>query len=289
MQKPFDGAITAFFDNAAPEHVKTAIETAKRKDIVDPNYPYDSAMGKGEYQEHLDLLQLELAKFHNWVRTTGRRVCIIFEGRDAAGKGGAIGRLRANMPPRSTKVVALSKPTEPEMGQWYFQRYIQHLPSSGNLTIFDRSWYNRGVVEKVFGFCTDDQRAKFFAQVIPFEQMIRQDGIELVKLWLNVSQAEQLRRFLARESDPLKQWKLSSIDVKGLHKWDAYTDAIQETLEKTHHVDAPWTIVRSDCKRRARIAAIQQILTRFTYDDRDDGAIGAIDPAISGGLEVWNG
>jgi polyphosphate kinase 2 len=289
MQKPFDGAITAFFENVASAHIKSAIETAKRKDILDPSYPYRSEMPKSDYQQHLDQLQLELAKFHNWVRTTGRRVAIIFEGRDAAGKGGTIARLHANMPPRSTKLVALSKPTETEAGQWYFQRYVAHLPTAGTLSIFDRSWYNRGVVEKVFGFCTDTQREQFFDQVIPFEQMIEQDGVDVVKLWLNVGQAEQLRRFLDRERDPLKQWKLSSIDVKGLHKWDEYTSAIRETLTKSDHNAAPWIIVRSDDKRRARIAAIQQILTRFEYTGRDDTAIGTIDNAISGGAEVWNG
>lgn len=289
MTKPFDGAISDFYHTMAPADVKSAIALAKSKDILDPKFPYDKVMDKADYQRHMDLLQLELAKFHNWVRTTGRRVAIVFEGRDAAGKGGTIDRLRANMPPRSTKVVALSKPSETEAGQWYFQRYILHLPTAGTISIFDRSWYNRGVVEKVFGFCSDEQREKFFNQVVPFEQMVHQDGVDIIKLWLNVSQAEQLRRFLARESDPLRQWKLSPIDVKGLTKWDAYTSAISETLEQSHHADAPWTIVRSDDKRRARIAAIQQVLTRFDYEGRDDSAIGPIDPEISGGLQVWNG
>ena len=289
MQKPFEGAISEFYNTAAPDTIKAAIAGAKKSDVLSPEFPYAKELGKDAYQTHMDLLQLELAKFHNWVRTTGLRVAIVFEGRDAAGKGGTIARLRANLPPRSTKVVALSKPTESEAGQWYFQRYILHLPTAGTVSIFDRSWYNRGVVEKVFGFCSDEQRRKFFDQVVPFEQMVHQDGVDIIKLWLSVGQAEQLRRFLDRESDPLKQWKLSSIDVKGLYKWDDYTSAIDETLSKTHHADAPWIIVRSDDKRRARIAAIQQILTRFEYMGRDDDAIGAIDAKITAGPEVWNG
>ncbi len=188
--------------------------------------------------------------------------------------------------------MALSKPTEREQGEWYFQRYVQHLPTAGGeITLFDRSWYNRGVVEKVFGFCEDTQREAFFRQLPEFEDMLADEGIHFVKLWLNVGRAEQLRRFLAREKDPLKQWKLSWIDVEGLNLWDAYTDAIGETFERTHRERTPpWTVVRSDDKRRARIAALRAVLSGIDYAGRDDNVVAAPDASICGGPpDVWNG
>jgi len=289
MSLPYDGAITDFYENHAPQFIRDAIMAApKQKHIANPDYPYRKRLSGHAYRAHLTALQLELAKFHNWIKTTDQRIVVVFEGRDAAGKGGSIKRLRENLSPRQTHVVALSKPTEREAGQWYFQRYVQHMPTAGTMTIFDRSWYNRAVVETVFGFCTPDQRTKFMDQVVPYEQMLVQEGISLVKLWLNIGQAEQLRRFMARERDPLKQWKLSRIDVDGLHKWNDYTNAIRDTLASTHHHAAPWSVIRSDDKRRARIAALQQILSRFDYVGRDDAAIGSIDPLISGGPEVWH-
>lgn len=289
MTLPNDGAISDFYKNHAPDTVRDAIAAASTaKHIANPSYPYKKRLPAKTYGAHMAALQLELAKFHNWIKTTNQRIVIVFEGRDAAGKGGTIARLRENLAPRQTHVVALSKPTDLEAGQWYFQRYIQHMPYAGTMTIFDRSWYNRAVVETVFGFCTTDHRSKFMDQVVPYEQMLVQEGITLVKLWLNIGQAEQLRRFLARETDPLKQWKLSRIDVDGLHKWDAYSDAIRDTLSRTHHDAAPWAVVRSDDKRRARIAALQQILLRFDYAGRDLAAIGDMDPQITGGPEVWH-
>lgn len=289
MSLPYDGAITDFYENHAPQSVRDAIAAApKQKQIASPDFPYDKRLSGSLYRAHMMALQLELAKFHNWIKTTDQRIVVVFEGRDAAGKGGTIKRLRENLSPRQTHVVALSKPTDREAGQWYFQRYVQHMPTAGTMTIFDRSWYNRAVVETVFGFCTADQRAKFMDQVVPYEQMLVQEGISLVKLWLNIGQPEQLRRFMARERDPLKQWKLSRIDVDGLHKWDAYSSAIRDTLTQTHHDAAPWSVIRSDDKRRARIAALQQILSRFDYAGRDDSAIGTIDPQITGGPEVWH-
>ena len=222
------------------------------------------------------------------MQESGARVACVFEGRDAAGKGGTIKRFRENLNPRSAQVVALPKPTEKEAGEWYFQRYIRRLPSAGNLSFFDRSWYNRGVVEKVFGFCKDSEREHFFRQVQPFEDMLVEDGIHLFKFWLNVGREEQLRRMMDRESDPLKQWKLSWIDVEGLKKWDDYSAAIRETLDRSHSDHAPWTIVRSDDKRRARLSAIRCVLHELDYTNKDTKAIGEIDPSICGGPDIWD-
>jgi polyphosphate kinase len=214
---------------------------------------------------------------------------VLFEGRDAAGKGGAIERMRENLNPRTSYIVALPKPSDREASQWYFQRYIDWLPAAGEIALFDRSWYNRGVVEKVFGFCTPDQRKLFFRQLPDFEKMLVDEGIILVKLWLNVGRAEQLRRFLARENDPLKQWKLSWIDVEGLKKWDDYSAAIAETLDASHTKVAPWTVIRADDKDRARIAAIQTVLLAVDYHGRDKKAIGKVDTAICGDPGLLDG
>ncbi|MGB5837486.1 MAG: polyphosphate kinase 2, partial [Albidovulum sp.] len=206
-----------------------------------------------------------------------------FEGRDAAGKGGAIERMRENLNPRNAYIVALSKPSDREASQWYFQRYIDWLPAAGEVALFDRSWYNRGVVEHVFGFCKPEQRELFFRQLPDFEKMMVDEGIVLVKLWLNVGRAEQLRRFLKREKDPLKQWKLSWVDVEGLKRWDEYTAAITETLARTHTEHAPWAVIRADDKPRARIAAIQTVLNAVDYAGKSAKAIGKIDDKICGG------
>lgn len=287
MSLPFDGAISKFFDQDAPKSVRKAIETAKKDSVLDPSYPYDSRMDRDDYEDDLEALQIELVKFHAWVRDTGQRVAVVFEGRDAAGKGGAISRVRQNLNPRVAGVVALSKPSEREATQWYFQRYIQHLPAGGEIRLFDRSWYNRGVVEHVFDFCTPEQRNSFFDQLPSFEKTITGDGISLTKIWLNVGRAEQLRRFLDREQDPLKQWKLSWIDVEGLKRWDAYSDAIQDTLTRSHSEAAPWTVIRADDKRRARLAVIRTILSRHAYDGRDDQVVGQADPSICGDPAMW--
>ncbi len=286
MSLPFDGAISAFYESDAPQQVRAAIAEGGKKDILDPSYPYDRWMKKSEYEEVMSRLQLELVKLQADVKETGKRVVMLFEGRDAAGKGGAIKRIRENLNPRGARVVALSKPTETEQGQWYFQRYVDHLPTAGEITLFDRSWYNRGVVEHVFGFCTPEERQKFFHQAPEFEDMIANEGIVFAKLWLNVGRAEQLRRFLAREQNPLKQWKLSWIDVEGLKRWDAYSDAIAETFEKTHAAQAPWTVIRADDKYRARIAAIQVLLCAVDYAGKID--MGDPDPKICGGPDIWH-
>ena len=288
MKSPFDGEISAYFKTNAPQDVRQAIKGATKGVMLDPAFPHRNRLKKKPYQTHYDALQIELAKFQSWVKETNQRVAIIFEGRDAAGKGGAIKRLRENLNPRVAKVVALSKPTEEEQGQWYFQRYINHLPTAGTMTLFDRSWYNRGVVEKVFDFCTDAQRHKFFDQVGPFENMLEQEGVHLIKFWLNVGRAEQLSRFMERERNPLKYWKLSWIDVEGLNRWDAYSDAIDETLNKTNFDHSPWHVVRADDKRRARLAVMQTILSQFDYTGRNDTSIGMIDELICGTVDLWN-
>ena len=280
---PFVGDITAFLENDAPAAIRKAIEKAGKDDMLSETYPYDEEMKGKDYDKQMERLQVELVKMLYDLRETGKRLCVLFEGRDAAGKGGAIERLRENLNPRNAYIVALPKPTEREATQWYFQRYIDWLPAAGEVALFDRSWYNRGVVEKVFGFCTDDQRELFFKQLPGFEKMLVDEGIILVKLWLNVGRAEQLRRFLARENDPLKQWKLSWIDIEGLKKWDAYTDAIRETLERSHSDVAPWTVIRADDKKRARIAAIQTVLNAVDYARKDAKAIGKVDERICGG------
>jgi polyphosphate kinase 2 len=289
MTLPFDGAISAFFENDAPEDIRDAIRTGGKNDILSPSYPYTARMKRKDYDARMAALQIELVKLQAWVRETGTRIACIFEGRDAAGKGGTISRLRQNLNPRAARVLALSKPTDTERTQWYFQRYISHLPAAGDIVLFDRSWYNRGVVEPVFGFCTPEQNAHFFTQVSPFEAQLVDDGIHLFKFWLNVGRAEQLRRMLAREGDPLKQWKLSMIDVKGLHLWDDYTAAIRNTLDRSHTSAAPWTVVRSDDKRRARLNVIRRVLLAMDYEGKDIKAIGEIDSDICGGPDVWDG
>ncbi|MCE0504854.1 polyphosphate kinase 2 [Roseivivax sp. GX 12232] len=288
MSKPFDGAISAFYQDGAPEEIRRAIAGADRKDMLDPDYPHARRLGRDTYEDQLAALQIELVKMQAWVKVTGARVVVVFEGRDAAGKGGTIKRFRENLNPRGARVAALPKPSDTEASQWYFQRYIQHLPAAGEIVFFDRSWYNRGVVEHVFGFCTPEERELFFAQVADFERMLVNDGIRLTKFWLNVGRAEQLRRFLAREGDPLKHWKLSWIDVEGLKKWDAYGAAISETLERSDSPHAPWTVIRSDDKRRARLAAIRHVLTGLDYDQKDPAALGTPDGAICGGRDIWH-
>ncbi|WP_170432958.1 polyphosphate kinase 2 [Ruegeria arenilitoris] len=288
MTRAADRAINSYFRNDAPESVRKAIEDAEKGDILNPSYPYQDRMKRKDYEKQMEALQIELVKMQAWVKETGQRIAIVFEGRDAAGKGGTIKRFRENLNPRGARNVALSKPSDAERSQWYFQRYIQHLPSAGEIVFFDRSWYNRGVVENVFGFCTADQRERFFRQVMPLEIGLVHDGIHLFKFWLNVGRAEQLNRFLARENDPLKQWKLSPIDIAGLGKWDEYTQSISETLTRSHSDLCPWTIIRSDDKKRARLAAIRAVLSNVDYDEKDVEAVGEPDPMICGGPEIWD-
>jgi polyphosphate kinase 2 len=286
MDLPFDGAISRYFRDGAPKDIRKAVEKAGKDDILTESYPYRVEMKGKDYDTHMEGLQIQLARLQADIKATGKRLVVVFEGRDAAGKGGAISALRENMNPRVATVVALPKPTEREAAQWYFQRYVDWLPAAGELAIFDRSWYNRAMIEKVFGFCTEAQRKKFFRQLPEFETMIVEEGITLLKIWLEVGRAEQLRRFLARESDPLKQWKLSSIDIDGLGKWDEYTAVIDETLTRTSFKHAPWTVILADDKKRARIAALQTVLNALDFRGKDPGVIGEIDRKICGGPET---
>ncbi|MBV8271521.1 MAG: polyphosphate kinase 2 [Cupriavidus sp.] len=245
-------------------------------------YPYQNLMSRRNYEKQKYRLQVELLKLQAWVRESGRRVVILFEGRDAAGKGGTIKRFMEHLNPRGARVVALEKPSESERGQWYFQRYVQHLPSAGEIVLFDRSWYNRAGVEHVMGFCSPPEYQDFLQQAPEFERHLVRSGIHLFKFWFSVSQPEQRRRFREREIHPLKQWKLSPVDVASLDKWDAYTDAKEAMFAHTDTADAPWTVIRSDCKKRARLNAMRYVLSRFAYANRDVTAIGQPDPLIVG-------
>lgn len=286
MTLPFDGAISKFAKDHAPKSVRLALAGAKDDEILWKAYPYQTQMKKKDYATRIEALQIQMARLQADVRASGKRLVVIFEGRDAAGKGGAIDTVREYMNPRQTAVVALSKPTEREAGQWYFQRYIDWLPARGEIALFDRSWYNRGIVEHVFGFCKADQREKFFRQLPEFEKMLVDEGIVVIKFWLEVGQAEQLKRFLDRESDPLKQWKLSQIDVDGLSKWEEYTAAINETLEKSHFKSTPWTVILSDDKLRTRLAVMQKILSSVDYIGKEPAVIGKMDDKIMGGPNI---
>jgi polyphosphate kinase 2 len=283
FEKPFGGAVSRYFKKDAPKAIRTRIEEAGRNDILHEGYPYPERMPLEEYEAAGHACQIELAKLQRWVRDTGTRVALVFEGRDAAGKGGAIRRLTENLNPRHAPVVALPAPSDTERTQWYFQRYVANLPSAGEMVIFDRSWYNRAIVEKVFGFCTDAERAAFFQQLPYFEAMLRHDGIRLIKFWLAVGRAEQLRRFLERENDPLKQWKLSDIDVRGLSRWDDYSAAVAETFELSHSAVAPWTVVLAEDKRRCRINVMRVVLAAFDYAGKRTEPP---DPKIVGGPEI---
>ncbi len=245
-------------------------------------YPYQNLMSRRNYEKQKYRLQVEFLKLQAWVKETGQRVVILFEGRDAAGKGGAIKRFMEHLNPRGARVVALEKPTESERGQWYFQRYVQHLPSAGEIVLFDRSWYNRAGVEHVMGFCSPQEYQDFLMQVPEFERHLVRSGIHLFKFWFSVSQKEQRRRFREREIHPLKQWKLSPVDVASLDKWDAYTRAKETMFARTDTADSPWTVIRSDCKKRARLNAMRHVLLRFPYANRDVEAVGPTDPLIVG-------
>jgi len=285
-QLPFDGAISRYFREGAPKEVRKAIEAADKDDIMTASYPYREEIKGKDYDKQMEALQIELAKMQAGLKDSGKRLIVVFEGRDAAGKGGTIKAVTENMNPRQAYVVALSKPSEREGQQWYFQRYVDWFPAKGEVALYDRSWYNRAMIEHVFGFCKPEQREKFFRQLPEFEQMIVDEGIIFLKIWLEVGRAEQLKRFLDREGDLLKQWKLSQIDVDGLAKWDDYCTAIDETMERTHFKHAPWTVILSDDKKRARLAAIQTILGAVDYAGKDQKAIGKIDGKICGGPKL---
>lgn len=252
------------------------------KALASGGYPYDDKMDKDDYAETLKRLQIELVKLQFWLNKSGKRMMALFEGRDAAGKGGTIFSIRAYLNPRSARLVALPKPTEAEAGQWYFQRYVAHFPTAGEIVLFDRSWYNRGVVEPVMGFCTPKQCKTFLDEVPHFEGLLVDDRIHLFKFWLNIGQEMQLKRFHDRRHDPLKIWKLSPMDIAAPTKWDEFTEARDRMLKKTHTKHAPWTVVNSNDKRRARVNVMRHILLSIDYEGRDKKAIGEIDHKILG-------
>ncbi|PKV82363.1 polyphosphate kinase 2 [Nocardia fluminea] len=245
-------------------------------------YPYDERLSRLRYDFDKRLLQIELLKLQNWVKATGRRVVIVFEGRDAAGKGGTIKRFMEHLNPRGARVVALEKPSTRESTQWYFQRYVEHLPAAGEIVLFDRSWYNRAGVERVMGFCTPEQHRRFLSQVPLFERMLVDDGIDLVKFWFSVSPLEQRTRFAIRQVDPVRHWKLSPMDLASLDKWDDYTAAKEENFEHTDTDHAPWIVVKSNDKKRARLNAMRHVLSGFDYDNKDAEIVGTADPLIVG-------
>ena len=245
-------------------------------------FPYDTKMTRKVYDQRKQELQIELLKVQRWVKDSGQRVVIIFEGRDAAGKGGTIKRFMEHLNPRGARVVALEKPSPREQGQWYFQRYVEHLPTAGEMVLFDRSWYNRAGVERVMGFCTDEQYHEFLAQAPEFERMLIRSGIRLFKYWFSVSRYEQRRRFASRRLDPLKQWKLSPVDLQSLGRWDEYTLAKEAMYFHTDTHDAPWTVIRSDDKKRARINCLSHFLHSLPCETKDRQVVGVPDPLIVG-------
>lgn len=258
-----------------PEAIRDAFENGI--------FPYAKKMKRKEYEKRKAELQVELLKVQKWVEDTGQRLVLIFEGRDAAGKGGTIKRFMEHLNPRLARVVALAKPTEAERSQWYFQRYVKHLPSAGEIVFFDRSWYNRAGVERVMDFCKPAEYLEFMRQTPEFERMLVNSGIKIFKFWFSVTQDEQLRRFKSREHDPLKQWKLSPVDKASLDKWDDYTEAKEAMFFYTDTADAPWTIIKSNDKKRARLACMQHVLTTLPYPNKNLDVVIGPDPLIVGG------
>ena len=249
-------------------------------------YPYKNLLSRKSYERQKYRLQVELLKLQAWVKETGQRVVVLFEGRDAAGKGGTIKRFMEHLNPRGARVVALEKPTEAERGQWYFQRYVEHLPTAGEIVLFDRSWYNRAGVERVMGFCSEGEYQEFMRQAPEFERMLVRQGIHLFKFWFSVSRREQRRRFKEREVHPLKQWKLSPIDKASLDKWDDYTRAKEAMFFHTDTTDSPWIVIKSDCKKRARLNGLRYLLHKLPYVRKDPDVIGAVDPLLVGRAQV---
>lgn len=279
------GVLTINVDGVAREfdiHDPKLPDWIDDKALESDGYPYDKKLKSKDYEKQLEKLQIELVKLQSWQQATGTRILILFEGRDAAGKGGTIGAMRYYMNPRNARTVALTKPTETERGQWYYQRYIAHFPTAGEFVAFDRSWYNRAGVEPVMGFCTPEEHRKFLRETPGFEKLIVDEGIRFFKFWLNVGQEMQLKRFHDRVHSPLTRWKFSPMDVAGITKWDDYTRARDLMMAKTHTKHAPWTVVKTNDKRRARIEVISRVLRSLDYTGRDMDVIGEPDPKIIG-------
>ncbi|MEU1116628.1 MULTISPECIES: polyphosphate kinase 2 [unclassified Streptomyces] len=269
-------------DDARPERPVLLDEEGRPLQTWRENYPYATKLSRSTYERRKRILQIELLKLQKTVREEGRRVVVLCEGRDAAGKGGTIKRFSERLNPRGARTVALDKPNEHEAGQWYFQRYVAQLPSAGEIVFFDRSWYNRAGVEPVMGFCTPRQHQHFLEQAPLFEKMITDDGILLIKFWFSVSRAEQRTRFAIRQVDPVRQWKLSSTDIASLDLWDAYTYAKVEMFRATDTPHAPWTVVKTNDKRRGRLEAMRHLLLQIDYEAKDTEAVGKADPLIIG-------
>lgn len=289
IHSPAVEAIDELVEKHLPREIVEKVKGSEdSKEIISCLYPYERRMSKSEYERVLALLQIELVKMQSWLTHSKEKVILLFEGRDAAGKGGTIIRFTENLNPRSARIVALAKPTNREKGEWYFQRYVSHLPTTGEIVFFDRSWYNRAGVEKVMGFCSATEYLEFMRQAPEFERMITRSGAHLVKFWFSVSREEQLRRFLSRAKDPLKQWKLSPMDIESLSRWDDYTEAKKSMLFYTDTADAPWTIVRSDDKKRARINAIKFLLNQVPYTGKDESLLKDMDSLIVGSaLDIY--
>ena len=292
-------ALQAIMAGASPDDaiaLKRALQTSEAEQaLAGPNpdeeladdwrqggYPYRNLMLRKSYEKAKYGLQVELLKLQNWTKERKQKVVILFEGRDAAGKGGAIKRFMEHLNPRGARVVALEKPSEAERGQWYFQRYVQNLPTAGEIALFDRSWYNRAGVERVMGFCSDEEYREFMRQAPEFERNLTRSGLHLIKFWFSVSREEQRRRFKERQVHPLKHWKLSPIDLASLDKWEEYTKAKESMFQHTDTADAPWTVIKSDCKKRARLNAMRYLLHRLPYDGKDPEKIGPLDPLLVG-------
>ncbi|GGH60380.1 polyphosphate kinase 2 [Rothia aerolata] len=260
-----------------------------KSDAWKQGYPYSEKLSRKDYEREKRALQIELLKLQLWIKETGQKVLIIFEGRDAAGKGGAIKRFTEHLNPRGSRVVALEKPTEVEQTQWYFQRYIKHLPAGGEIVMMDRSWYNRAGVERVMGYCTSQQYYEFMREAPELERMLVNSGIKLIKFWFSVTRAEQLARFNSRRTDPVRQWKLSPTDIASLDKWDDYTEAKEAMFFYTDTGDAPWTVVKSNDKKRARLEAMRYVLSQFDYPNKDSSVVGEVDRLIVGsGSDVFD-
>jgi polyphosphate kinase 2 len=281
-----------YIDQIREEGYTVRDDHGEDPDLIDPggkavetwreDYPYDERMTRDEYEVHKYLLQIELLKFQYWVIDTKARHVIVFEGRDAAGKGGTIKRFMEHLNPRAARVVALTKPTDTESHQWYYQRYIQHLPTGGEIVLFDRSWYNRAGVERVMGFCGDHEYEQFMQQTPLFEQMLTASGISLTKLWFSVTRSEQRTRFAIRQIDPVRRWKLSPMDLESMDRWEDYTDAKEAMFARTDTDLAPWTTIKSNDKKRARINAIRFFLNQFDYEGKDTSVVFPPDPKIVG-------
>lgn len=292
--------VQSILSGEAPEDAATAKSELESKEEPAPKrdsdelsadwrrggYPYKYKMPRRAYEEQKFSLQTELLKLQAWVKETNQRIVILFEGRDAAGKGGAIKRFMEHLNPRGARVVALEKPSEVERGQWYFQRYVQHLPTAGEIVLFDRSWYNRAGVERVMGFCSESEYDEFLRQAPEFERNLVRSGIHLIKFWFSVSREEQRRRFKERKHHPLKQWKLSPIDLASLDKWDDYTKAKEAMFFHTDTADSPWTVVKSDDKKRARLNAMRYILHALPYADKEPGRVGEVDDLLVGRANI---